>query len=97
SSAAEEAPAAEKAAQNGSSSNGNGAKKAQNGKGRIKISSQAEAEAILADLKGATYTVLKVEEKEQRRQPPLPYTTSTLQQDASSRLYFKPKRTMSLA
>jgi DNA topoisomerase-1 len=41
--------------------------------------------------------VLKVEEKEQRRQPYLPYTTSTLQQDASARLYFKPKRTMSLA
>jgi DNA topoisomerase I len=78
-------------------SNGNGAKKAQNGKGRIKVSSQAEAEAILADLRGAVYTVLKVEEKEQRRQPPLPYTTSTMQQDASSRLYFKPKRTMSLA
>ena len=75
----------------------NGAKKAPGGKGRIKISSQAEAEAILADLRGAVYTVQKVEEKEQRRQPPLPYTTSTLQQDASSRLYFKPKRTMSLA
>jgi DNA topoisomerase-1 len=88
---------AEDAAENAKASNGNGAKKASNGKGRIKISSQAEAEAILADLRGAIYTVLKVEEKEQRRQPPLPYTTSTLQQDASSRLYFKPKRTMSLA
>ena len=40
---------------------------------------QAEAEAILADLRDAVYTVHKVEEKEQRRQPPLPYTTSTLQ------------------
>lgn len=75
----------------------NGAKKLQAEKGRIKISSKAEADAILADLKGATYTVLKVEEREQRRQPPMPYTTSTMQQDASSRLYFKPKRTMSLA
>jgi DNA topoisomerase-1 len=64
---------------------------------KIKISTQAEAEVILADLKGATYVVLKVEEKEQRRQPYLPYTTSTLQQDASVRLYFKPKKTMSLA
>src|SRR5579884_1073921 len=73
----------------------NGAKKSS--KGRIKISSQEEADAILKDLQGATYTVLKVEEKEQRRQPYLPYTTSTLQQDASARLYFKPKKTMSLA
>ncbi len=75
----------------------NGAKPVQVAKGRIKISSKEEADAILADLKGAAYTVLKVEEKEQRRQPYLPYTTSTMQQDASSRLYFKPKKTMGLA
>src|SRR5437660_1391630 len=66
-------------------------------KRRIKISSKEESEAILAGLRGATYTVLKVEEKEQRRQPNPPYTTSTMQQEASVRLYFKPKRTMSLA
>ncbi len=66
-------------------------------KGRIKITSKEEADAVLADLKGATYTVLKLEEKELRRQPYLPYTTSTMQQDASVRLYFKPKKTMSLA
>ncbi len=77
--------------------NGNGALKLRTEKGRIKITSKEEADNILADLKGATYTVLKVEEKEQRRQPYLPYTTSTLQQDASARLYFKPKKTMSLA
>ncbi len=66
-------------------------------KGRIKISSKEEAEAILSELQGAVYTVLKVEEREQRRQPSFPYTTSTMQQDASARLYFKPKKTMSLA
>jgi len=75
---------------------------AQNGtpqteKGRIKISSKEESDTILAELKGATYSILRYEEREQRRQPYLPYTTSTLQQDASVRLYFKPKRTMSLA
>jgi DNA topoisomerase-1 len=75
----------------------NGAQKVRTEKGRIKITSKEEADSILADLKGATYTVLKVEEKEQRRQPHLPYTTSTLQQDASARLYFKPKKTMGLA
>jgi len=66
-------------------------------KGRIKISSKEEADTILSDLKDATYSVLKYEEREQRRQPPLPYTTSTMQQDASQRLYFKPKKTMSMA
>jgi len=75
----------------------NGAKTPKLEKGRIKISSKEEADAILADLQGVTYSVLKVEEKEQRRQPYLPYTTSTVQQDASLRLYFKPKKTMSLA
>src|SRR5579864_8620692 len=77
--------------------NGNGAKKLQTEKGRIKISSKEESDAILAELQGATYSVLKYEEREQRRQPYLPYTTSTMQQDASVRLYFKPKKTMSLA
>jgi DNA topoisomerase-1 len=75
----------------------NGAKTPKTEKGRIKITSKEESDAILRDLQGATYTVLKVEEKEQRRQPYLPYTTSTMQQDASARLYFKPKKTMSLA
>jgi len=76
---------------NGETKNGKG------NKGRIKVTSQQEAEAILNDLKDATYSVYKYEEREQRRQPPLPYTTSTMQQDASSRLYFKPKKTMSVA
>jgi len=75
----------------------NGTKKLQTEKGRIKISSQEEANTILAELQGAVYTVLKVEEKEQRRQPNPPYTTSTMQQEASTRLSLKPKRTMSLA
>ena len=84
-------------AQSQQSEGQNGAKPVQVSRGRIKITSKEEADTILADLKGATYTVLKVEEKEQRRQPNLPYTTSTMQQDASSRLYFKPKKTMSVA
>jgi DNA topoisomerase-1 len=75
----------------------NGAKMPVTEKGRIKISSKEESDAILADLQSAMYTVLKVEEKEQRRQPYPPYTTSTMQQEASNRLYFKPKKTMSLA
>jgi len=66
-------------------------------KGRIKIGSAEEAQALLRELEGASYIVLKVEQKDVRRQPFLPYTTSTLQQDASVRLRFKPKRTMSLA
>jgi len=88
---------ASEAEDQGTSPAANGTKTLKTEKGRIKITSKEEADAILADLQGATYTVLKVEEKEQRRQPYLPYTTSTMQQDASVRLFFKPKKTMSIA
>ncbi|GHO84479.1 type I DNA topoisomerase [Dictyobacter formicarum] len=87
----------ESAAEVNGSNGSNDVKLAKTNKGRIKISSKEEADAILKDLQDATYSVLKYDEREQRRQPPLPYTTSTLQQDASLRLYFKPKKTMSLA
>ena len=68
-----------------------------NGRGKFRVESEQQARAILRELDGAMYTVLRVEQKDVRRQPFLPYTTSTLQQDASVRLRFKPKRTMSLA
>ena len=66
-------------------------------KGRIRIGTQEQAQAILGELQGAAYRVARVVRRDVRRQPFLPYTTSTLQQDASVRLRLKPKRTMSLA
>src|SRR5437588_767454 len=95
----DEATESEEQAANGTGSeqNANGTKLPKAERGRIKISSKEEADAILAELQGALYTVLKYDEREQRRQPYLPYTTSTMQQDASARLHFKPKKTMSLA
>src|SRR5689334_1571278 len=70
----------------------------QNGRaGRIRIESKEQSDAILRELEGAAYTVLSVRQRDVRRQPFLPYTTSTLQQDASVRLRFKPKKTMSVA
>ena len=89
------------AGENGEAATGEGLNETGKGakaeKGRIKITSKEESDAILAELQGAAYSILKYEEREQRRQPYLPYTTSTMQQDASVRLYFKPKKTMSLA
>jgi DNA topoisomerase-1 len=87
---------------NGAPKNGNGKKgRSANGdepeRTRIKIGSEEEAKAILAELEGAMYRVRGVEQKDVRRQPWLPYTTSTMQQDASVRLRFAPKKTMSLA
>lgn len=45
----------------------------------------------------ASYSVQKIEKKERTRQPNAPFTTSTLQQQASTRLGFSVKRTMQLA
>jgi DNA topoisomerase-1 len=64
---------------------------------KLNITTADQANEIVRQLGGATYRVATVVQKEARRQPYLPYTTSTMQQDASSRLRFKPKRTMSLA
>ncbi|MGZ3675946.1 MAG: DNA topoisomerase, partial [Ktedonobacterales bacterium] len=84
---------ADEADANGNANAKNG--KNGNGRGKFRVESEEQAKAILRELDGATYTVLRVEQKDVRRQPFLPYTTSTLQQDASVRLRFKPKRTMS--
>ncbi len=95
-------PAVGDESKNGAGKNGAGKKgKPANGdepeRTRIKIGSEAEAKSILAELEGAAYRVRSVEQKDVRRQPWLPYTTSTMQQDASVRLRFAPKKTMSLA
>lgn len=64
---------------------------------KTKITTEKEAEALIADAKPAAYTIADVIQKEAKRSPQPPYTTSTLQQDASRRLGFSGKRTMSLA
>lgn len=61
------------------------------------IDSLTKAQGIVADLKTKTFTVANVLQKETRRSPQPPYTTSTLQQEASRRLGINGKRTMSLA
>ncbi len=63
----------------------------------LAIASEGEANALKAELEAATASVRDVARRTQRRQAPLPYTTSTLQQDASTRLRYSPKKTMSLA
>jgi DNA topoisomerase-1 len=82
---------------NGAGRQGKAGENGESERARIKIGSEEEARAILAELEGATYTVRSVEQKDVRRQPWLAYTTSTMQQDASVRLRFPPKKTMNLA
>lgn len=64
---------------------------------KIEVKNKAAMDAILADLEGAEYQVTEILKKPRRRNAPLPFTTSTLQQDASRRLGFTAKRTMRIA
>jgi DNA topoisomerase-1 len=64
---------------------------------RLDIGTGAEAEAFKAALLNATYNVTSVEAKPARRNPYAPFTTSTLQQEASRKLGFAPAHTMRLA
>ncbi len=61
------------------------------------LKNQADAQAIIDDLQGAVYVVARVTQQEVRRYPSPPFTTSTLQQEASRRLGFTAKRTMAVA
>ena len=66
---------------------------------KTSLNPEEKAKTILHKLqeKSVSWIVSEVDEKETRRSPLPPYITSTLQQDASRRLGFSGKRTMSLA
>ncbi|ESZ64297.1 type I DNA topoisomerase [Mesorhizobium sp. L103C131B0] len=64
---------------------------------KLDIASKAQADDIKGMLEGATFKALSVEAKPTRRNPGPPFTTSTLQQAASSGLGFSATRTMQVA
>ncbi|WP_075997972.1 type I DNA topoisomerase [Salaquimonas pukyongi] len=64
---------------------------------RLDITTQEQAETIKALLEAADLSVSRVESKPTKRNPYAPFTTSTLQQDASRRLGFSASRTMQVA
>ena len=64
---------------------------------KLDIKNEAQATDIKTMLEGATFRVRSVEAKPTRRNPGPPFTTSTLQQAASSRLGFSANRTMQIA
>ena len=65
--------------------------------GRLDIPDEATARQIEAALKSGAYRVASIEAKPVRRNPPPPFTTSTLQQEASRKLGFAAARTMQVA
>jgi DNA topoisomerase-1 len=63
----------------------------------IEVGNQEAADKVLAALNKAKWQVASVTQKEKKRNPPPPFTTSKLQQASFNRLRFTAKRTMSLA
>ena len=64
---------------------------------KFAIPSKDSADEILSDLDAARYLVSKITRKDKKRSPAPPFTTSTLQQEASRKLGFTAKRTMQVA
>ena len=67
------------------------------GKKKAKISDRQEADRLTALLRPAAHRVADVKRKPQSRRPAPPFTTSTLQQEASRRFGFTARRTMAVA
>jgi DNA topoisomerase-1 len=61
------------------------------------VGSENDANAVAEDLRRAAFRVARVRRGERRRNPSAPFTTSTLQQEASRKLGFSPKKTMAIA
>ena len=61
------------------------------------LGSDTAAAAVVATLDGAEWHVADVRRRERKRNPPAPFTTSTLQQDASRALRFSARKTMQIA
>lgn len=64
---------------------------------KLDVGTGPEAEALKAAIEAGTFSVSSVDKKPTKRNPYPPFTTSSLQQDASSRLGFSPSRTMQIA
>ena len=64
---------------------------------KAKVGNAERSAEVVASLQGAPFVVSAVEKKEVKRQPPAPFTTSKLQQEASRWLHFSAKKTMMTA
>ena len=64
---------------------------------KMSLASRAEVDQILKELEGVSYEITDVKHSERQKKPPLPFTTSTLQQEASKTLNFATAKTMRIA
>jgi DNA topoisomerase I len=61
------------------------------------LSSREDSDRIVTGLEKAAYRVARIRKSERRRNPSAPFTTSTMQQEASRKLGYTPKKTMVIA
>ncbi|MGG3800142.1 type I DNA topoisomerase [Metabacillus fastidiosus] len=64
---------------------------------KVELKTEEDVQNILKHLDGNNFTVQNVTKKERRRNPALPFTTSTLQQEAARKLNFRARKTMMIA
>ncbi|MDD6763670.1 MAG: type I DNA topoisomerase [Clostridiales bacterium] len=67
------------------------------GDSETKLTCYAEAQTVVDDIKDSEFIVLSTKESEKKRNPQPPFTTSTLQQDASRKYSYQASRTMQIA
>lgn len=65
--------------------------------GKVKITNKEQSDMYLARLEDAEFTAVSVKKGVRNRQPAPPFTTSTMQQEASRKLNFQARRTMKVA
>ncbi len=64
---------------------------------RIAITSKEQMDQVLEQLRSVSYVVSEIKKSDRIRRPPAPFTTSTLQQEASKQLNFATQKTMRVA
>ena len=64
---------------------------------KMNLASEEEVNAVLGELEGVDWEIAEVKKGERTRKPPLPFTTSTLQQEAAKTLNFSTSKTMRIA
>src|SRR5699024_8215091 len=64
---------------------------------KVKLTKKDEVNKVLQNIQGKEFDVDRVNKRERRRNPALPFTTSSLQQDAARKLNFRAKKTMMIA
>ena len=68
-----------------------------NGSDKEEISSRAELDHIIETIGKQSFKIASIKDSERHKKAPLPFTTSTLQQEASSKLNFATSKTMRIA